>query len=158
MDLTFYIAHQMQGRTRLRAIQRPVDPVELAGVSAWFGSLDGVVEVDGRADTGSLIVEYEDVSWQELEGLAIRRGILISDTPPQPARSGLAGIQSAGTQLNQSLKEKTGGGMDARSMGVALLLTLALVQAMRGRVLSPASSYLWYAINLILGGNQEIPG
>jgi hypothetical protein len=127
----------------------------LARIAAWFGGVRGVVEVDARADTGSLIVEYEDVSWEELEELAIRRGILITERPAESTRSGLTGVQAVAVDLNRSLQEKTAGGMDGRSLGVALLLMLALVQAMRGRVLSPASSYLWYAINLILGGNRD---
>ena len=64
---------------------------------------------------------------------------------------GLAGIDSYLGQVSQQAT-------DLRSLGVLLFLVLGLVQLGRGQVLAPATSLLWYALDLLRDRPGPGPG
>ena len=73
--MRFAIAHQTDGRTRLRALVRPVDTLELMGIADSMSGLPGVDAVDVRATTGSRVIEHPDLPWENIEHELARFGI-----------------------------------------------------------------------------------
>jgi hypothetical protein len=62
-------------------------------------------------------------------------------------RSGTAALNENIDNLDGALKHLN---MDFNSLMLAILSVLAIIQAMRGQVMSSSGSYLWYALNLLM--------
>lgn len=155
MNLCFYIAHQVAGRTRLRATERVSDPTGLARAADSFQAIEGITEVTARTTTGSLIIEHEDLPWAQVAVQAEAQGVMLVEPPLVEARSGLDALQTQAREVNALLREGSGGAMDMRTAGFVLMLGLAATQLMRGNLLAPASTYLWYALNLARDGGKK---
>jgi hypothetical protein len=149
--LKFLLAHQTEGRTRLRAALRPVDEVELGGVAGALAQLPGVEAVDARPATGSLVIEHPEVAWDELAADIGRLGGVILAAPGEPRirRDSLAPVRSGAAQVDNLLGAVTAGGLDIRSLVFVVLVALALRQFWQGQVMVPGISLLWWAFDLV---------
>ena len=156
-----WIVHQTAGRLRLRLPQRRKDPVYLEALAAAAAELPGVLAAQPNPVTGSLLLLYEEDQADDfadaLDRLVDAHGIVLQlGTPPMPParpvlQRGLAGIDRYLGQLSQQAT-------DLRSLGIMLFLALSLVQLGRGQVLAPASSLLWYALDLLREPGGRAPG
>ncbi|MCF8015316.1 MAG: hypothetical protein K9L65_06375, partial [Chromatiaceae bacterium] len=72
----------------------------------------------------------------------------IVDGPPPPS-PGLNALRRAADRIDRSLEEQTGGSADLRTLAVLLLIVLAMGQVLRGQLLAPTASLLWYAFELL---------
>lgn len=161
MSETAWIVHQTAGRLRLRLPQRRKDRDYLDALAAAAAALPGIVAAQANPVTGSLLLLYEehaaDTFAEALDHLVDAHGIVLQfGTPPLPPvrptlQRGLAGIDS---YLGQVSQQST----DLRSLGVLLFLLLGVVQLARGQVLAPASSLLWYALDLLRDPSGRAPG
>jgi hypothetical protein len=156
-----WIVHQTAGRLRLRLPQRRKDPAYLEALAAAATELPGIVAAQANPVTGSLLLLYEegeaDSFADALDRLVDAHDIVLGfGAPPLPPvrpalERGLAGIDSYLVHLSQQ-------STDLRSLGVLLLLALSLVQLGRGQVLAPATSLLWYALDLLRDPSGRLPG
>lgn len=144
-----YIVHRVGGRVRLRIPDKRRDTAWLRATAAALEQLPGVTRVEASPATGSLLVYLdEDTSLEALLPLAQSRFRLIPGWGPQ--RPALEPIVVWTTLLNQRLQHYSRGSADLRSLLFALFMFLAVMQVMRGRVMVPAISLLWYAMELAL--------
>jgi hypothetical protein len=149
--LRFAIAHQTEGRTRLRALVRPVDTVELLALADGVGGLSGVDAVDCRTTTGSLVIEHPEHAWEEIEDQMAQFGVVVALADMGHGHvDGLAPVRATIGQVDGLMTRLTAGGVDMRTLSFVLMLGLALRQMMRGQVMVPAFSFLWYASEILL--------
>ena len=149
--MRFAIAHQTDGRTRLRALVRPVDTLELMGIADSMSGLPGVDAVDFRATTGSLVIEHPDLPWENIEHELARFGIEVLGFVDgiEGYTDSLAPVRATIGHVDGLMTRLTTGGVDMRTIAFVLMLGLALRQIMRGQIMVPAFSFLWYASEIL---------
>ncbi len=150
--MRFAIAHQTEGRTRLRALERPVEPAELLVLADGVGDLPGVDAVDCRTTTGSLVIEHPEHPWEEIEDQLAQFDVVVvaSADMGDGYVDGLAPVRATIGHVDGLMTRLTAGGVDMRTLSFVLMLGLALRQMMRGQVMVPAISFLWYASEILL--------
>jgi len=149
VNLAFYIAHQVEGRTRLRVTERLADPDILSDQVAGLEALPGVFTVKARPATGSLIIDHEGTAWADIAEQMEALDLAIVEAPQPAPTQGLQPLISMVNELDAGLRSSTSGSTDLRSMTVLLILVLALTQALRGNIFGPTTSFLWYALNIV---------
>ncbi len=147
--MRFAIAHQTEGRTRLRALERPVDAFELRALADGVAELPGVDAADCRTTTGSLVIEHPDDPWQAIEGQIGGAGVVLENVPVVRP-DGLAPVRATFGRVDGLMSRFTSGGVDMRTLSFVLMLGLALRQIMRGQVMVPAMSLIWYASEILI--------
>lgn len=146
------IVHQTEGRTRLRALARPVDAETLMGLADRMSQLAGVDDIDCRLTTGSLVIEHPDLTWDDLAVEVARvGGVIVSDAVPEAVRKdGLEAARTTVGRVDTLVSQLTAGGVDMRTLAFILMVGLALRQILRGQIMVPAMSFLWYASEILL--------
>mgnify|MGYP001818204601 CR=1 FL=1 len=139
--MRFAIAYQTDGRTRLGALVRPVDTLELMDIADNLSGPRGVDAVDFRAATGSLVIKHE-LARVGIEIAGSVDGIDGYTDCLAPVRATIGRVDGLMTRL-------TTGGVDMRTITFVLMLGLALRQTMRGQIMVPAFSFLWYASEIL---------
>jgi len=147
--LRFRVAHQIQGRTRLRCLQRPVDGALLVAFAEALAAQPGIEALDARVATGSLVIEHPGLDAAQLLQRVERAGGEVGvDEPPQPVHDSLAPVRHTTAAMDNMLSQLTAGGLDARSLAFIVFFSLGVTQLLRGQVMMPAFSFLWYAFDL----------
>jgi hypothetical protein len=144
-----HAVHRARGRLRLRVPGLRYDRDFFAGLCERLQALPGVAEVVANPDTAGVLIFLDPGS--DLDPLALigESGLLdLVDEAPILSPS-LTGIRRATDRLDRVLAGATSGLGDLRTLTFALLVALALRQAVRGEVLAPAASLLWYAFDLM---------
>lgn len=149
--MRLFVAHQVDGRTRLRAAVRPVDIDAMAALVEALGRLPEVEAIDARPTTGSLVIEHPELAWDDLAVAIDRLGGEIVEVAAVQAGRGdsLAPVRSAFGQVDGLLGQVSAGGVDMRALSFVLMFALAVRQMMQGQVMVPAMSFLWYAVEIL---------
>jgi hypothetical protein len=118
------LAHATAGRTRLRFPARAGDTDFFTACAARLSELPGVLAVQPRALTASLLIEHEG-AFEAVAKRAQEAGVfLVTEDEPEPPT--LTIPPAAG-----------------------LLGALALLQLLRSHILPPAITLAWYAASLL---------
>ncbi len=137
-----YVVHRLGGRIRLRVPEKRRDAQWLAEGAERLGRLPGVEDVV-IGPAGSLLIHCEDSA--RLEGLLPQSGLFRLEPDPIPGPgAGAALLGREGTDHGL-------GSAELRTLLALLFVVLAIVQIVRGQILVPAISLLWYAATLALG-------
>lgn len=152
--MRFVIAHQIDGRTRLRAFDRPLDWAGLAAFVEQFSQQPDIEMLDLREATGSLVVEHPLLDAGQLaERVAHAGGEIVAEPrAPAGARDNLAGVRTGIGNVDNMLTQLSAGGMDMRTLSFLVLFSLGVTQLLRGHVMTPAFSFFWYAFGLLEKG------
>jgi len=151
-----HIAHSCASRTRLSFPDLKGKPAELTALCDGAMKLKGVRQVEARPLTGSLIVTH-DGSLEDLVRLA-KKAALFDVSVASEEHQVHADARAWQAWIDQTLNETVGGGFDARALGAMAFFAIALRQLAAGRVMPPAATALWYALNLIAPSGQSGPG
>lgn len=145
------VAHQTEGRTRLRAAVRPVDADELVALAERLAELPGVDSLDCRTDTGSIVIQHPEMDGDGLISEVLRLGGDVDDegAAGDVARDSLVAVRSALGSADGILGQLSSGGIDLRTISFVLMLGLALRQFTQGNIMVPAMSFLWYAFEIL---------
>lgn len=168
MSLRLFVAHRTADRTRLRLAERApaqgrakhqAELLRLAerlrqDLSQDLPEDDRLLRIEPRPTTGSLIIEHSAVERLDLASLLAGAGCRLVDAPEDPAVPGLSPLWSGLRQVDQGVRRTSSGSADLRTLLFLLLLGLAVAQLLRGQVLAPAASLLWYAFDLALRGAE----
>jgi hypothetical protein len=149
MSFSYYIAHQIEGRTRLRARLPVEDENKVAALTERLGEIEGIEGLSRRARTGSLIVEHPLKPWKELLPDLQAAGINLEEAPQKVSQYSLSPFVELMRDLDSAISDISAGRADSRTLVFSLLLLLGLVQLMRGQVAAPATSLFWYAYEMI---------
>ncbi len=145
-----WIVHRLPGRLRLRFPGYKQDVAFFAGLVEDIGGLPGVYAVRANPMTASLLIELDESRAQtgRLHDWFADRNIELQTGEPPPVAAGPAireGLERLDHYVGLASRQAT----DLRSLGVLFFSSLALLQVARGQVLAPASSLLWYALDLL---------
>lgn len=146
------VAHQIEGRTRLRAVVRPVDEDEVMAFADRLSSTRGVETLDCRVRTGSIVVEHPEIDGQELFAEIMRLGGVLepNDEYSTTRHDSLAPVRTTLGSVDGFLGQLTAGGIDLRTISFVLTLGLAMRQISRGNIMVPAMSFLWWAFDILM--------
>lgn len=146
------VAHQTEGRTRLRATVRPVDVDELIAFADRLSGARGVDALDCRGRTGSIIIDHPEIDGDGLVAEIVRLGGILEpdEGGPTARRDGLTPVRTTLGSVDGLRGQLTAGGIDLRTIGFVLMLGLAMRQISRGNIMVPAMSFLWWAFELLM--------
>jgi hypothetical protein len=157
MNITWYIAHQIEGRTRLRPCVPLEDGGELIDLADAFIRLDGVEAVIPRASTGSLIIKHPMQGWQSLLPQLKALGLRLGEAPEQTRDGPLPQVEQLFRQFDKSIRDFSAGKADTRTLLFFTYLVLGITQLYRGQVLGPAVGLFWYAFQTLRDMDREKP-
>jgi hypothetical protein len=123
------VAHAMPGRTRIRLPHHRGDAAFFASVASGLSSLPGVLGVETRPLTGSVLIGHFS-PLDDLGDAARRAGLF--ELRPEPV----------------SAAAKATVDFDPRLVVALALAALALWQISREKIIPPALTLLWYASHL----------
>ena len=98
--------------------------------------------------TASVLLYFPEESARPLLYSLRRIGLLQNEWSEQSGRPLLGRIQGFFTN-------RQGAATDARTVLLTIMIGIAIHQALRGRILAPALSALWYAYDLIAAHKRE---
>jgi hypothetical protein len=157
MNREWYIAHQIEGRTRIK----PCAPLEeseiLMELADRFNSLDGVLGAIPRPATGSLIIEHPVQSWQRLLPQLQALGLRLREAPEPQLSNLLSPMVQMFTEVDETIRDSTDGQVDSRTLLFFIYLLLGVTQLFRGQVLGPAVGLFWFALQSLREIELERP-
>jgi len=157
VSLAFYVAHQTEGRTRLRVLDAIEDVGLFADIAERIAAFAGVEAAQPRAATGSLVVLHPLLAGAELLELLVDAGVVLQEQPRVAARPALVPLRERFDQANALVREASQGSADLHTLAFLGLGGLALMQALRGQTLTNASSLLWYAYQIANRASRDKP-
>lgn len=123
------LVHSLPGRTRLRFAQGRHDGAFLASIATALSAIRGVIRVELRPSTGSVLIRH-NIPLEQVGSAAQARNLFtINPNRPEPAAPNST--------------------WDRKSTIAAVMCGLALWQVARGRVLPPAVTLAMYAADYI---------
>lgn len=157
MSIAFYVAHQTEGRTRLRVVEMPEDAASFGAVAEAIAGLQGVEAVQPRAATGSLVVLHPLLAGAALLESLRQAGVALQSEPQPASRPALVPFRERLHRADSLVREVTQGSADLRTLAFLAAGGLAVMQMMRGQALGNAASFFWYAYNLARPPGDKIP-
>jgi hypothetical protein len=154
-----YVVHRTRHRVRLRVVGQRRNPGWFAEAASVLGQLDWIDRVETNVHSCSLTLHCIDADCMD-ENLAQSGVFKFQAQAPQVA-SAVDQIQIGLSRIDRTLQSKSSANTNLRSLLFLLILVLAGVQMVRGQVMVPAISLLWYAIDLVMnarGQNQPNAG
>jgi hypothetical protein len=143
-----HIIHQIPGRARLKLPGNRGDQAFFERLVEGLEDHAGVDEVTANSRTGSLLIHHaaplaEILSFAEQTDLFTVSGELRwRDNLATQTRAHLRTLDERVARLSE-------GRLDLRSLLILTFLGLTLTQILRGQILPPASTLLWYAARLL---------
>lgn len=125
MTATARTLHAMTGRSRIRIPEMRGDTGWFEGVRDGIAAYPGITRVTANPASASLLVEGHDLAVRRIGSLAESQGWFRLEAEAEPV-AGRGGFEVL----------------------VPALVLLALVQAVRGQIMVPALTLLWYAARL----------
>jgi hypothetical protein len=140
--------HELPGRARFRVPERRGDVAYFRDVEEAFDLCPGVLVVEARAKTGSLLIRHEgdlDPVWR----FARERRLFVPETPERTAPDALDRVLADAHQLDAWFRRSSGGEISVGTIVTFALLAMSVVQLARGQVLAPAVTLAWYAATVL---------
>jgi hypothetical protein len=157
MSIEWYIAHQIEGRTRLK----PCAPLEeseiLMQLADRINHLDEVLGVIPKPATGSLIIEHPLQSWQRLLPQLQALGLRLGEAPELQRSNLLSPLVQMFTEVDTAIRDSTEGQADSRTLLFFIFLLMGVTQLFRGNVLGPAVGLFWFAFENLREIERERP-
>lgn len=153
------VAHRLPGRVRLKIPERRGDAAFFAELGQVLADCPLVEAVRPSPAMASLVVHHRGSDSAVTDFVAASGLLRFEEAGPTPAMDALL---AQGGALDKSVRRLTDGTADLSTVAVVSLVIAAGVQVMRGNVLAPAATLLWYAVSIALLGrtaraNHERP-
>lgn len=151
MDIA-YLAHQVRGRIRFRIPGRCKDIAYFAELENRMGDCPGISCLETCPRTGSLLLLHGGATdAAAIAAYAEQSGLFRAEAlPALPDKPTLT--ERAVTTIDvvdRGLLRASGGHVDLSSAILISLLSLSARQALRGQIMLPATSLLWYAYMVV---------
>jgi len=161
-----YVKHQLPGRVRLKIPQKKGDEDYFDRIAKLFANFPGITQLQLNPAAASVLICHDGTEAQfgNIAEFAQAKGLFsIAEQPEEETFSiphlPIATLTSTGlNRLDESLMDFSQGRLDNRSLFVLTLTGLAIHQLTRGNIMAPASSLLWYAIELLREENGKTVG
>lgn len=149
-----YVAHALSGRIRLKVPTERGNADYFDRVGRSLAECPGIsrIEVDSR--TGSLLLLHS-ASIARITAFAEDRRLFIVEEHGAPWQTPLNQAAKQWAELDQAIARFSLGALDMRSLVFMILLLASALQIFRGQILAPASTLLWYVLELLLNGRTH---
>lgn len=140
------IVHAVPGRMRFRVAAQRHNAEFFADLSAALLRLRGVTEATANPATAGVFVRCSRPSSEvcaAIEGAALVRFADAAAVLPSAQERLGAGLRS----MSNGLKSITHGTIDLNSAAFITLTGLAIYQAIKGDIVAPSVTLLWYALS-----------
>lgn len=151
-----HIVHRLRRRLRLKVPDKRGDADWLAGTASRLERVSGVKRVEIRVVSGSLLIHHRTDAGLEERLAAVGLFRITDDHVASPPV--LDPIIDGMSRSHRKLERRTGGRANLPTVLVVLLVLTAFVQTLRGQILPPAVSLLWYAATLAMAAKNREPG
>jgi hypothetical protein len=139
------ICHRIGGRARVRIAERRGDAAFFERVSQSLGRSQGVMRCEANPITGSVLIEHTAPLAQVL-GLAQAQELFRVDRLEPGLVPGQVRAAEGLERIDADVRQLTRGEVDLRTVALAILIGMGVVQLIRGNVLAPAVTLFWYAL------------
>lgn len=156
-----YIKHQLPGRVRLKIPQKKGDLGYFDRIAELFADYPGITQLQLNPPAASILICHgAETHFVNIAEFAQDNGLFMITEQPEEIisipRMPIATLTSTGLKsFDESLMDFTRGRVDSRSFFVLALTGLAIHQITKGNLMAPASSLLWYAIELLREENGK---
>ncbi|HEY8034779.1 MAG TPA: hypothetical protein VIF37_04240 [Methylobacter sp.] len=151
-----YIKHQLPGRVRLKIPQKKGNFDYFDRIAKLFANFPGITQLQFNPSSASVLICHDGPESQfgNISEFAQANGLFRITEQPEETFSiphqPIATLTSTGlNRFDESLMELSEGLIDARSLFLLILTGLAIQQIARGKIMTPAASLLWGAIELL---------
>lgn len=145
--ITVELLHEIPGRIRLWVREPALDAGGLRRLATALVRCQGTQTATAGRRTGTLLVLHRG-TLAEWRRQAEQQGLLRFATA-EPHHELIGALLQREIEItDRGVRGVSGGALDLRSLTVVALLLFALVQGLRGQLLGPASSLLWYALRV----------
>lgn len=151
MSVSAYVAHRSPGRTRIKVRSQRGNVAYFAGLQQRLSQCPGIDVVKTNFRTGSFLLIHT-ASLSQIISFAQTQGLFTLDAQPEIDPLSPSLLRQAAHHFfhaDSEMARLTQGHMDLSSLVLILLVTASSVQLARGQVLAPASTLLWYALELV---------
>ncbi len=143
-----HIIHRVPGRARLKFPDHRGDQGLLDRLAEQLEAHGGVNQVDASGRTGSLLIRHS-VSLGEIIAFAEQNALFTLGGELKWRNTLASRTQAHLRTLDERITRSSEGNLDLRSLLIMAFLGLTLTQLIRGQILPPASTLLWYAAQLL---------
>lgn len=157
-----YVKHQLPGRVRLKIPQKRGDLGYFDRIAKLFASFPGITQLQFNPAAASVLIchDAEQTPFGHITEFAQTNGLFSITEQPEETFSiphvPIATLTSTGlNRFDESLMELSQGLIDSRSLFLLILTGLAVRQIAKGRIMTPAASLLWGAIELLREENNK---
>lgn len=144
--VTAHLVHRAPGRYRLRIPRCRGDVAFFETLADVLSAMEEVEAVEANPRTGGVLIRHDELDFETLanalEGHAELNEAYVAPSRFSEAVEGL-------NELDDWINRKSDGGSTLTSVLFLVLVTLGLAQIARGQILAPATSLLWYALDLV---------
>jgi len=148
------IVHRLPGRLRLKVPEKRRDTAWFTEIVGRLEQVSGVEQVEISPLSGSMLIRYDPN--EPLEQRLRQNGLIQIENPAAPSSPVVDTLADVISRSDQALERRTGGKASLRTLLILVLVALAIVQTLRGRILTPAISLLWFAMVLaFMAKNRE---
>lgn len=148
MKASARVVHELPGRTRIKVVSERGNSDYFDWVAQSLSECPGVQDVNTNVRTGSLLLEHS-IALNELAAFAEEQSLFTLENQPATAETLLSRAATGFAQADIQITRLSEGELDVRSILLLTLLILSAVQVARGQILVPASTFLWYAVELL---------
>jgi hypothetical protein len=149
-----YVAHALSGRIRLKVPTERGNADYFDRVGRGLAECPGISRIEVNSRTGSLLLLHTE-SIARITTFARDRQLFIVEDDGAPWHTPLNQAAKQWAELDQAITRFSLGALDTRSLVFMILLLTSALQIFRGQILAPASTLLWYVLELLL--NSQVP-
>lgn len=145
---TAHVVHALPGRVRVRVPERRGDAAFFEDLASRLATLPAVAAVATNPLTGGVLIHFTGAVEAFALSAAAVLGDIRLDLSPPPVPPMLERLRGELTSIDATIQGLTEGELDARSVLFAGLIAVSAVQLLRGNIVAPAATMLWYAAEL----------
>jgi hypothetical protein len=157
-----FIKHQLAGRVRLKIPAKRGDEQYFEALAEAFATCETISQLQLNPPTASLLIQHGATPFSDIAEFAEIAGLFVlaeeeyADLPAIEHLS-VASLSSLGvSHVDKQLKRLSEGRVDLRSAFFLGFMGLAIHQAAKGRIMSPASTFFWRAVELLNNKNEKM--
>ena len=161
MSAIAHVAHATWGRVRLRLPSERGDLPHLERIADGLRRCPVVTDVTVNARTGSVLVRHRGEFGAVAEHARAQDLFDVCEPACEPVQRNegdtltLGRLRTAILRANESLRSRTEGSLDLKTIGVAALLAGSIYQGAKGNFLPAGGTMLLQALDLVFGTPRQ---
>lgn len=149
------LSHGLPGRTRIRIRCKRGEPDYFLRVGQALEKLSVVHQIKINDQSGSILIHHTEGAREQIAQYAQSTGLFILEKVQYQQDPVLQKAAAGFSSLDSGFNWATSGHFDFRSVLYVVLIVTAIVQIFRGQILVPATTLLWYAVDLLRSATSK---